>query len=131
MEDHKEFEEVLSRIKYLQADFDNYRKQFEKEKLKIIELANENLIIDLLPLLDALEIASKENEGIKMLQKKFIGTLEKYGLQEIKVAGQKLNPEVHEVLIKENSDKKEIEEIQKGYTLKGKVIRASKVKVNG
>ena len=69
-------QERLERLKYLQADFDNYRKWSEKEKASIIALANENLIKDLLVILDDFEQAmpslgqEKNREGIQMIQKK-------------------------------------------------------------
>ena len=71
-------EERLDRLKYLQSDFDNYRKWSEKEKGAIIALANENLITDLLVILDDFERAlpalefEKNKEGIGMIQKKLL-----------------------------------------------------------
>jgi len=131
-------EERLNSIKYLQADFDNYRKNFEKEKEKIIELANENLIRELIIVLDdfdaAIRLSDKEEfrEGLVRLKKKFFDILAKHGLKEIEALGKKFNPEFHEVLCEELSKHNEeevIEEIQKGYLLKSKLIRASKVKI--
>ncbi len=133
-------EERLSKLKYLQADFDNYRKQFEKEKEQIIKLANESLIKELLVILDDFESSIKlsENEenkeGIKLLHKKFFNILEKHGLKKIESLGKKLDPNFHEVLYKELSEHDDdniLEEIQKGYILSSKVIRASKVKISG
>jgi molecular chaperone GrpE len=129
-------EERLSQLKYLQADFDNYRKQFEKERESIIKLANENLIKELTVILDDFESSIKliENkEGIELLNKKFFSILEKHGLKRIEALGKKFNPNFHEVLCKELSKREEdevIEEIQKGYILKSKVIRPSKVKIS-
>ena len=71
----------LKRLKYLQADFDNYRKWSEKEKASIIALANENLIKDLLVILDDFEQAmpslekEQNREGMMMIQKKMIKIL--------------------------------------------------------
>jgi molecular chaperone GrpE len=129
-------EEKINQLKYLQADFDNYRKQFEKERESIIKLANENLIKELTVILDDFESSIKliENkEGIELLNKKFFSILEKHGLKRIEALGKKFNPEFHEVLCKELSKREEdevIEEIQKGYILKSKVIRPSKVKIS-
>src|SRR3989338_9909864 len=61
IENSKLAEERLNQLKYLQADFDNYRKNFEKEKESIIRLANEKIIKELLVVLDDLERAQKEN----------------------------------------------------------------------
>jgi len=140
LEDAKRLaEERLNRLKYLQADFDNYRKQFEKEKEQIIKLANETLIKELIVVLDDFDAAIKisaegENrKGLLKLKKKFFDILVNQGLKEIESLGRKFNPDFHEVLCKELSKHDEdeiIEEIQKGYMLKSKVIRTSKVKVS-
>jgi len=132
-------EERLNQLKYLQADFDNYRKQFEKEKEQIIKLANETLIKELIVVLDDFDAAIKisveeENrKGLLKLKKKFFDILVNQGLKEIESLGKKFNPDFHEVLCKELSKHDEdeiIEEIQKGYCLYSKVIRTSKVKVS-
>lgn len=132
-------EERLNQLKYLQADFDNYRKNFDKEKEHIIKLANESLIKELIVVLDDLDAAIKlsEEEGDKngflKLKNKFFDILANQGLSEIETLGKKFNPDFHEVLCKELSKHDEdqiIEEIQKGYLLKSKVIRASKVKIS-
>ena len=131
-------EERFNQLKYLQADFDNYRKFFEKEKEKIIELANENLIKEFLVINDDFEKAlqSIENEknkkGLELLHKNFLKILENHGVKKIDALGKIFNPYYHEALLREKSDKEDgviLEEIQPGYTLKSKVIRYSKVKV--
>jgi len=132
-------EERLNQLKYLQADFDNYRKQFEKEKEQIIRLANETLIKELIVILDDFDAAIKisaegeHREGLLTLKKKFFNILINQGLKQIEALGRRFDPEFHEVLCKELSKHNEdeiIEEIQKGYVLKSKVIRTSKVKVS-
>jgi molecular chaperone GrpE len=129
-------EERLNRLKYLQSDFDNYRKWSEKEKAAIIALANENLIRDLLVILDDFERAlpsldqEKNREGIGMIQKKLLKILTGYGLQPIECVGKKFDPNFHEVLSREPCDKDPdtvISDIGRGYQLKSKVIRPSKV----
>jgi len=129
-------EERLSRLKYLQADFDNFRKWSQKEKEAIITLANENLIKDLLVILDDFERAlpaleqEKNKEGIGMIQKKLLKILFGYGLQPIDCVGKKFDPNFHEVLSKELCDKEPdtiLDDIGRGYQLKSKVIRPSKV----
>ena len=131
-------EERLNRLKYLQSDFDNYRKWSEKEKGAIIALANENLIKDLLVILDDFERAlpsleqEKNKEGISMVHKKLEKILTDYGLQPIDCVGKKFDPNFHEVLCKEQCDKEPytiLEDIEKGYRLKSKVIRPSKVMI--
>lgn len=136
-EQKKISEDMFERIKYLQADFDNYRKNMEKEKSRIIELANENLIKELLPILDdfeaAIKTAESENDrkGIELLNQKLTFILEKYGLKSIETEG-KMDPHKHEAVLREESDKEDgtiIEKLQKGYMLNSKVIRPARVKV--
>ncbi|MDD1696904.1 MAG: nucleotide exchange factor GrpE [Methanoregula sp.] len=131
-------EERLNRLKYLQADFDNYRKWSEKEKTSIVALANENLIKDLLVILDDFEQAlpslelEQNREGMQMIQKKLLKILQDYGLHPIQCVGKKFNPQLHEVICKERSNEEPntiLEDIGKGYQLKSKVIRPSKVKI--
>ena len=132
-------EESINKLKYLQADFDNYRKKFDKEKESIIRLANENLIQELIVILDDFESSirltenDKNKEGILLMKKKFLGLLQKHGLKEIESLGKKFDPNFHEVLCKELSEHDDdvvIEEIQKGYILCSKLIRPTKVKIS-
>jgi len=132
-------EERFDKLKYLQADFDNYRKKFDKEKESIIRLANENLIQELIVILDDFESSirltenDKNKEGILQMKKKFFDLLQKHGLKEIESLGKKFDPNFHDVLCKELSEHNDnvvIEEIQKGYILCSKVIRPSKVKIS-
>jgi molecular chaperone GrpE len=131
-------EERLNRLKYLQADFDNYRKWSEKEKASIIALANENLIKDLLVILDDFDQAlpslelEQNRKGMLMIQKKIIKILNDYGLHSIECIGKKFDPHFHEVICRERCDEEAdtiLEEIGKGYQLKSKVIRPSRVKI--
>lgn len=131
-------EERLNQFKYLQADFENYKKRLEKEKSQIVEMANYSLIKELLVVLDDLDAAvksaeEKNKEGFLSLKKKFYEILVNRGLKEIESLGEKFNPEFHDSLCKELSEHEEdtvIDEIQKGYSFCSKVMRASKVKVS-
>lgn len=131
-------EERLNRLKYLQADFDNFRKWSEKEKASIIALANENLIKDLLVILDDFDQAlpclemEQNRQGMLMIQKKIIKILSEYGLHPIECIGKKFDPHFHEVICRERSNEESntiLEDLGKGYQLKSKVIRPSKVKI--
>jgi molecular chaperone GrpE len=132
-------EERLNQLKYLQADFDNYRKKFEKEKEDIIRLANEKLIKELLIIVDDFERCleqfenSEAKNGLILVQRNFFKILEKHGLKQIEALGKKFDPNLHEAVIKETSDEEDgfvLEELQKGFMLKSKVIRPSMVKVS-
>jgi len=132
-------EDRLNQLKYLQADIENLRKKYEKEKKEIIENANEALIKELLVVLDSFDAAIKVTEegenkkGLLILEKKFFDILVEHGLEEIESIGKQFNPDFHEALCREfdkKQDNEVIEVIQKGYTIDSKVIRASKVKVS-
>ncbi|WFN34513.1 nucleotide exchange factor GrpE [Methanogenium sp. S4BF] len=131
-------EERLERLKYLQAEFDNFRKWSEKEKGSVIARANENLIKDLLVILDDFEQSlpsledEKNREGVRMVYQKMVKILSDYGLEPIECIGKKSDPLLHEVICRKQCTDESgtiVEEIGKGYSLKSKVIRPSKVMV--
>lgn len=124
----------------LQADFLNYKKRIEKEKSTSVKLANEDLIMKLLPVIDDLERAynhmesSEYSEGINIIIKNFKEVLKKEGLEEIESDNKPFDHNFHQaILMEENEDVESgniIETFQKGYVLNGKVIRPSMVKVS-
>jgi molecular chaperone GrpE len=134
----RQAEERLDQLKYLQADFDNFRKWNAKEKEAITSMANERLIHDLLVILDDFELAlpsleeEKNREGMQMVYKKLLKILSAYGLEPIDCIGRKFDPNSHEALCREQCGEetgKILEDLGKGYRLKSKVIRPSKVKI--
>jgi Molecular chaperone GrpE (heat shock protein) len=137
-EQKRNAEEYLNRLKYLQADFDNYRKKFDREKEMIIALAEERLITDLLTTVDDLErmlqlsTDSVGKQGILLLYRNFMKVLEDHGLKRIESVGKKFDPHYHEAYCMEICDCASdtiLEEFQAGYMLKTKIIRPAKVKV--
>ena len=135
-------EDYLRRLQYLQADFENYRKRVEKEMFDNRQFGNQRLLSDLIIVNDELELAlneakeSKENptilEGVGMVHKRLQSILSKEGVEKIQSAGSKFNPDLHEAALRVESDDEDgtiVEEIRQGYTLKGKVLRPSIVKV--
>ncbi|MDR2830039.1 MAG: nucleotide exchange factor GrpE [Methanobrevibacter sp.] len=135
-----ELEEQNSRYLRLQADFENFKKQNEKHNQNIINFANENLIMNILDSYEDLERALKQSktmdelkEGVGLIYSKLKNVLEKEGLKGIEAKGVKFDPFKHEALMKEDNNDYEdgiiIKELMKGYTLKDKVIKYSKVKV--
>ena len=140
-EQQKKNEELLDRLKRLQAEFDNYKKWFQKEKIEVIKYANGELLLSLLPVLDSFDLAMKHSndkekflQGMKMIYAQLNSVLQSSGMQPIKAEGEKFDPYKHEVLMKESSEKEEgaiLEEFQKGYTLHDKVLRHSKVNISG
>lgn len=138
---NKSIEELTDTLKRLQAEFENYKKRIEKEKIEFVKYSNAGLIASLLPVLDSYELALKNTsdkdkfiEGMKMIYAQLHSILEAEGLMPIKATGEKFDAYKHEVLLKEESEKPEgtiLEEFQKGYMLNDKVLRFSKVKVSG
>jgi molecular chaperone GrpE len=120
-----------------QADFANFRRRNEEQMAAWSKSLSEGLIKDILPVLDSLEAAiaaNPEDKGLTTLKSQFQAVMKKHGLEEIKSVGEKFNPHWHEVVVSEDGKSEAesgliISEIQKGYTLNGKLLRAVKVKV--
>lgn len=138
----KKAEVYLTQLKYLQADFENYRKMFESEVGRRVAMVKESIILNLIPIKEDLERAiaagSSENspllEGIRMVAENLKTVLAKEGLEEIDALGAKFDPNLHEAysyVSKEDCEDGIITSVlRKGYKLNGKVIRASLVEVN-
>ncbi|KAF0134061.1 MAG: molecular chaperone GrpE [Candidatus Saganbacteria bacterium] len=125
------------------ADFDNYKKRVAIEQDQFVQFANEGIIRDLLPVLDGLDKAlesaetSKTNEnlvkGIALVKRQMLDAFKKIGVIEIESIGKPYDANIHEAIMKKKSNEPEnviIEEMQKGYTLNGRVIRPSMVIVS-
>ena len=139
----EEAEKYLTELKYLKAEFENYKRRTEKEKREFADYLIEGLIIELLDVMDNLEAAAghaKENEkpeglvkGVKMTLKQFKEVLEREGVTEIKAEGKKFDPFRHEVVSNEVNeaypDNTVIDVIRKGYALREKVVRPAMVKI--
>ena len=135
--------DYLNRLKYLQADFENFQKRMQKEMDEIIHYGNQSLICELLTIIDELEYAIEAGkssndkkaitEGVEMILKKMYETLRREGLSRIDAVGKPFDPSKHDAVAKvPTKDYKEgtiVEEVRKGFMLKGKVIRPSLVKV--
>jgi len=136
----KTVDDYLSKLQWLQAEFENFRKRSDKEKNDYIKYANKNLITKLLGSVDDLErimsnIKDKEiTDGLSMVYKNFLHALENEGLKKIDAVGKNFDPYKHEAFLQvvDNSKPENtvLEEIQKGYMLNENVIRAAKVKVS-
>jgi len=142
-EEKKRSEELLTRLKYMQADFDNYRKRLERQMDEIKRYSNERLVVQLLDIVDELELAiksarssdSKETliQGVEMTLNNLKKVLQKEGVSPIDSLDKPFDSSKHEAISKvEKDDAKEctvVEELRKGYVMKEKVIRPSVVKV--
>ncbi|HDZ90084.1 MAG: nucleotide exchange factor GrpE [Deltaproteobacteria bacterium] len=127
-----------------QAEIDNLKKRYQKEHQSLIKFGNESLIKQLLPVMDNLEqaIAHSENEdsieaireGVELTLKGLMDVLKKAGVERIEAVGTEFDPNFHEAVSEINDDTKEpgtvAKDLQKGYTLHGRLIRPSMVVVN-
>ena len=136
-------EEYLNRLKYMQADFDNFRKRVERQMEDIKKYSNERLVLELLDVVDELGLAVKSGrdsvssevlvQGVEMTLKKLRKILHNEGVVPIECIGKTFDPSKHNAISKiERDDIEEgiiVEEIRKGYIMREKVIRPSIVKV--
>lgn len=131
----KERDEYLDLARRVQADFENYKRRVEVQKVEQRERAAEGLAAELLPVLDAGEAASAQGlEDATALYSQLLGTLEKHGLEKVDSSGVEFDPNVHEAVIHEegDSDSPIVEEVLRtGYLWKARVIRPAMVKVRG
>ena len=139
-EEEKQAEES-ERYMRLMAEFQNYKRRVESQKTDMVAYANEQLVTELLTVLDNFERAlttegegeAGYKEGIQMIFQQLSGVLTRAGLEEIQAEKAPFDPNYHNAVLMEDTDAVESnhvsEVLQKGYTLKGKVIRPSMVKV--
>ena len=122
------------------AEFDNFKKRTEREKMTVAEFAKASLIKQLLPILDNIDRAAATDKetpdyikGIEMIVKQFEGVAANLGITEVAAVGDTFNPELHEAVMHvedENLSENVIAEVlQKGYKIGDTVIRAAMVKV--
>ena len=135
-------DELNDKYLRLYSEFDNYRKRTAKERIELIQTAGEDVFKSLLPVVDDFERAMKSNvdvtdvkvinDGVSLIYTKLRGTLTQKGLEEMKSMGEVFNTDLHEAItnIPAPSDDlkgKVVDELEKGYSLNGKVIRFAKV----
>lgn len=140
----EELEAERNKYLRLMADFDNYKRRAVKDRQEAEKFRAQSLLVDLLPVLDNFERAlttgtgSEESssllKGVEMVQKSLLEAVKREGLEEIKSVGEQFDPNVHQAVMQEKDDSAEagsvLMELQKGYTLKGRVLRPAMVKVN-
>ena len=137
-----ELAEAKDKYVRLYAEFDNHRRRTAKEKLDMIQSANEQLLKALLPVADDFDRAAlafkdrsdKESEGFVLIHNKFRKTLEQYGIKEMEAGKKDFNPDLHEAITQipapdESLKGKIVDVVEKGYLLNEKVIRFAKVVV--
>ncbi len=132
--------DLEDRLLRLRAEFDNYRRRVERERSDFLQFAAADLVGQVLPVLDDFERALKHEtadreyaKGIELIFQRLLETLKKMGLEPLEAAGQKFDPNLHQAVQRVETDEAEdqtiLEEFQKGYNFRGKLLRPAMVKV--
>lgn len=137
--------EAHDKLLRMAAEFDNQKKRLQRDKEMALKFAEENLLRELLPCLDNLERALSQDrtgedfsaklvEGVEMTWRGLLNTLGKFGLTPMQVVGEQFDPNFHEALAMEASclvpEQRVLQEYEKGYLLKDRLLRAAKVVVS-
>lgn len=141
----EERDTLQDRLLRLRAEFDNYKKRAERERSETIQFASAELMRELLNVLDSFELAFRNAaaekaetaemlRGLDLVYKQFLDTLARFGLKPIEAKGQPFNPNFHQavstVATDEVPENTVVEEMRRGYTLNGKLLRAAMVSVS-
>jgi molecular chaperone GrpE len=137
-------EEYKDKLLRKAAEFENYKRRSENDQLNLINYSGENLIIKLLPVIDDFERSLQHmgkakdvdsiKDGIKLVYDKFMKILEDQGVKKIEAKGQPFDVNYHEALMQRKDDSVPahtvLDELEKGYLYKDRVIRHTKVVVS-
>lgn len=140
----KEAADLKDRLLRKAAEFENYKRRTENDQLNLLKYAAESLILKLLPIVDDFERSLDHIEssvdieslkqGIKLIYDKFMKILDEQGVKKIDSVGQPFNVDYHEALLQRKSDDVPphtvLDELEKGYMYKDRVIRHAKVIVS-
>ncbi|TCP32333.1 molecular chaperone GrpE [Scopulibacillus darangshiensis] len=140
----EEQETLQNRLLRVQADYENFKRRSNEEKIKNRKYGAQNLVEDLLPVVDnfqrGLDIQTESDEtnglkaGLDMVFRQLKDALQKEGVKEIDALGKPFDPNSHQAVMKVESDEFEsntvVEVLQSGYTLNDRVIRPAMVKVS-
>jgi molecular chaperone GrpE len=138
-----EKQDLYDRLLRKQAELENFRKRTQREKEEFLQHANADLIRSLLPTLDAFERALKQRdagtpeqfyEGVGLIHRQLIEALARAGLKTIEAQGKSFDPAVHQAVEtvqaeEHHRDQEVVEELQRGYELRRRLIRPAVVKV--
>ncbi|WP_436335031.1 nucleotide exchange factor GrpE [Bacillus velezensis] len=137
-------DEKENKLLRVQADFENYKRRSRLEMEAAQEYRSQNVVTEILPALDnferALQVEAESEQtksllqGMEMVRRQLMDALEKEGVEAIEAVGQEFDPNLHQAVMQVEDENFGsnivIEELQKGYKLKDRVIRPSMVKVN-
>ena len=134
----EERDNLYDRLLRKQAEFENYKKRIDREKSEFMQFASAELIKELLNALDSFDLAIRGGEdklrGFELIYKQLQDTLTRFGLKPIEAKGKKFDPNFHQAVstqaatdVEENTV---IDEMRKGYTLNGRLLRPAMVSVS-
>lgn len=136
---NKEIKELRNKYLMALADLENYKKRMKKESEEFMKYANERLLKEFIPVVDNFERAlmvkhsdDDFSKGIELIYKHLLSILKKEGVEAFESVGKEFNPRYHEavsVVASKHKDGIVIEELEKGYNLKGKLARPARVVV--
>jgi len=139
----QERDALLDRLARMQAEFDNYRKRNAREQAEFRDYAIADAIKSFLPVLDNFDLALRHQQGetedsgfrsgIELIRKQMEDALTRLGVQVVPAQGQQFDPRVHEAIemveSRDHADHEVIEELQRGYKLKDRLLRPAMVRV--
>jgi molecular chaperone GrpE len=136
----RERSEYYDRLLRVSAEFDNFRKRAQRERSELLEYAAMDAVAALVPVLDdferALKTESADKEyarGMELIYNRLFEVLKKLGLEPMEARGQKFDPNLHHAVEREFTDEVEdetvLEEHQRGYSFRGRLLRPAMVKV--
>lgn len=139
-----ELADLNQRFLRVAADFDNYKRRTVQEKEDLVKYSNAKIMGELLPVLDAFQLALKNPgesqeaqnviKGVEMLYRQIMQVLEQAGMSKIEAVSQPFDPKLHEAIMQVDDDSVPedtvVEELRAGYVLNERVIRPSMVKVS-
>src|SRR5580692_3806832 len=137
----EEKNDLLDRLLRRQAEFDNFRRRAEKERADVLEYANTETVRSILPILDDFERALKVEctgnkeyvRGMELIHQRLSDALKKLGLEPISAKGLAFDPHIHHAVEMSETDQVEdhtiLEEYQRGYNFRGRLLRPAMVKV--
>jgi Molecular chaperone GrpE (heat shock protein) len=140
----KEKDDIFAKLQRIAADYDNYQKRSAKQITDNVAYEKDKIVKSLLPVLDNFEYILANTscgaadeillKGVKIIYDQMLDVLKGHGIEQIKSAGEQFNPAHHEAITHRSENSKEeglvLEELQKGYKLNGRLIRASRVVIN-
>jgi molecular chaperone GrpE len=136
----EEKNDLMDRLLRRQAEFDNFRRRAERERADVLEYANTETVRSILPILDDFERALKVDSGgkeyargMELIHQRFSDALKKLGLEPISAKGLQFDPHIHHAVEMAETDQVPdhtiLEEYQRGYNFRGRLLRPAMVKV--